>query len=96
MKIPKKITIGSHTYKVRISTDLWKREGLFGSAQHNIQLIEIETGQHPEGVHISFVHELLHCVDKCYNNHALAEETIDALAEGLSQVFLQLGIKFEP
>lgn len=96
MKIPKFIKVGGHTYEVVFAEGLWMRDGLVGQARHYTeQTLEVEAALCPEGIGLSFVHETLHAIDRIYNNHALSEDAVDALAEGLFQVLSDMGITFE-
>lgn len=95
MKIPESIKVGGHTYKIIFSETLWIREGNIGQARHNTdQTIELEVRLHPDQTAASFLHEMLHAIDRVYNKGSLAEDEIDAIAEGLFQVLSDMGIFF--
>ena len=94
MEIPESIKVGGHTYQVIVRLGVWREAGNHGESLHNLQEIRLEKLQSPEMLESAFIHEILHCVDRVYNNHNLAEETVDALAEGLYQVLSDMGITF--
>jgi len=96
MKIPPSIKVGGHTYTVSFVEKLWMREGNLGQARHNTdQIIELEVALHPEQTAATFLHEVMHVVDRVYNKGSLSEDAIDAMAEGLFQVLSDMGITFE-
>ena len=96
MKIPESIKVGGHTYSIVFTDQLWMREGNLGQARHNMeQLIQLEPNLHPEQVNVSFWHEVLHVVDRVYNNNQLGESSVDCISEGLFQVLSGMGITFE-
>ena len=94
MRIPASIKVGGHTYKVIVKLGLWREAGNHGESLHNLQEIRLETLQHSEMLGAAFIHEILHCIDRVYNNHNLTEDVVDAIAEGLYQVLNDLGVTF--
>ena len=94
IKIPDKIQVGGHEYRVVYRDDLDRTERWRGTANHVNLSIEIDS--HEEGTRLmsTFLHELLHSVDKIYNCAAIPEEGIDAISEGLTQALQSMGIKF--
>ena len=91
MKIPDKIKVAGHTYKVIWDDEKLSNEGFTGLACHNeliIYLCKIYRGEKlaKSVIEETLLHEILHTVDVNYNNHALNEDTIDRLSEGLHQV----------
>ena len=95
MKIPSEIKVAGHTYKVVFEDGLWINENLVGQVQYNKQVIRLEPKSHPEMITAALHHEVLHIIDRHFNNQRLDEDTIDALAEGLFQVLGSMGITFE-
>lgn len=96
MKIPKSIKVGGHTYKVILRDYLWMEEGNIGQARHNTnQIIEIDPKLHPEQIGCTFWHEVLHTINRIYNNNQLGEDDVNAISEGLFQVLSDMGITFE-
>ena len=96
MKIPESIKVGGHTYRVLFRDDLWLEEGNVGQARHNTrQIIEIDPKLDPEQIGCTLWHEIIHTINRIYNNNQLGERDIDAVAEGLFQVLSDMGITFE-
>ena len=95
MKIPKSIKVGGHTYKVVIDEHLWHNENLHGEADYNNHIIKLDPAGHRESFAQTFLHEVLHVIDKHFDNKALTEDEIDSMAEGLFQVLSDMGITFE-
>ena len=92
MKIPKKIKVGGHIYDVDTNYFFKERFDRCGSSDHQqkeIKITKIDTGgrpRHISDVEVTFIHELLHCVDEVYNANSLEEKSVSVLAEGLYQV----------
>ena len=91
MKIPDKIKVAGHTYKVVWDDGKLSNEGFAGLACHNeliIYLCKIYRGEKLAKSIIEEIvlHEIIHTIDVNYNNHSLDEKTVDRLSEGLYQV----------
>ena len=91
MKIPDKIRVAGHTYKIVWDDKYLTNEGYVGLSVHNKLLIYLCKKYRGEKLSKSiieetFLHEILHTIDANYNNHSLNEETVDRLSEGLYQV----------
>jgi len=91
MKIPDKIRVAGHTYKIVWDDKYLTNEGYVGLSVHNKLLIYLCKKYRGEKLSKSiieetFLHEILHTIDANYNNHSLSEETVDRLSEGLYQV----------
>lgn len=92
MKIPKKVKIGGHIYKVDEDYKFIERSDLQGLCDHYQRAIFITpfdtNGSKRErtGIEETFIHELIHCVDEIYNGKKLEEETVKRISEGLYQV----------
>jgi len=91
MKIPEKIKVAGHYYKVKWDDEYLSNEGYLGLSVHRkllMWLCKIYRGDKLSKslIEQTVIHEILHCVDTAYNNHALDEDTIDRLSEGLYQV----------
>ena len=102
MKIPKSLKVGGHTYKVILPYHFKEKYDIFGQSHHPSQEIRIGTDdgngirRNEEGIETTFIHEILHCVDKIYNGDELFEKLgetgIEKIAEGLYQVFKDNGL----
>lgn len=92
MKIPDKLKVGGHTYKIIRDYKFQERTDLIAQAEHISQEIRLApmdvTGNemHPEKMEEMFLHELLHCVDNVFNGQKIDEASITNFSEGLCQV----------
>jgi len=91
MKIPEKIKVAGHVYKVKWDDRYLTNEGYVGLSIHNKLLIYLCKKYRgnilaKSVIEETFLHEILHCIDTNYNNHELSEEQVDRLSEGLYQV----------
>ena len=91
MKIPDKIKVAGHYYKVKWNDKWLTDNGYVGYSFHNkllIFLCKIFRGDKLSKsiIEETLLHEIVHCVDANYNNHSLSEETVNRLSEGLYQV----------
>ena len=91
MKIPDKIKVAGHEYKIIWDDKYLTNEGYVGLSIHNQLLIYMCKRYRGKKlsktvIEETLLHEILHCVDTMYNNHSLGEETVDRLSEGLYQV----------
>ena len=91
MKIPDKVKVGGHYYKVIWDDKRLSDEGFIGLACHNaliIYLCKIYRGEKlaKSIIEENLIHEIIHTVDVNYNNHSLDEDTINRLSEGIYQV----------
>jgi len=98
MKIPSKIKIGGYIYKVIKDYKFKERIDLIGQADHD--LLEIRLSQKDTGgnqketsvIEATYIHEVLHCINKIYNGSKLEEKDIIQLGEGLYQVLIDNGM----
>jgi len=92
MKIPDKVKIAGHYYKV-----IWDDKGLIKKhliGQSSNDFKEIRLCKHYKSkrsrarseIEETFLHEIIHTVDRHYNNDSLSEKTVDRLSQGLYQV----------
>ena len=91
MRIPKKVKVGGHWYKVHIGYIFKERFDRSGDTDSDIK--EIRIAKETLGVPLPksqveqvFIHEILHAIDWVYNSDELEEKQIKRLAEGLYQV----------
>ena len=78
MKIPKKLKIGAHTYKIQIVKDLDK----CGSTDRMKETISLADWLPKSQLEATLIHEILHAI-----NNEMDHERLDSLAEQLYQVF---------
>jgi len=91
MKIPDKLKVAGHEYKIKWDDEYLSNEGYVGLSIHNKLLVFLckifrGTKLSKSIIEETLLHEILHCVDANYNNHLLSEETVDRLSAGLYQV----------
>lgn len=90
MKIPNKIKVAGKIYTVIVPYAFTERRDIQGQADHNLCIIRVSDSS-PDGaysretVEETFFHELLHAVDRAYNNGDLDEKVLSQLSEGLYQ-----------
>jgi len=93
MKIPKKVKISGLTYDVKMPYNFTDNAEFWGLCCHQEQEIRISTKttasieRKKESIDETFLHELLHAIDRIYNNASLTEEQVTRLSFGLHQVF---------
>jgi len=91
MKIPKKIKVAGHIYKIKFDDKKLFKERLFGQADFIQTTIRIskkydKTKRAKSEIERTLMHEIVHVVDRHYNNCVLGEKTVARLSEGLYQV----------
>jgi len=91
MKIPEKVKVAGHEYKIVFDDKYLSDNDLLGEISHKRLIISICESQ--KGVKLSqsvieenLLHEILHAIDCNYNNHSLNEQDITNMAVGLYQV----------
>ena len=94
VQIPETIKIGGFDYSVCYDDDELTRRrewGHFWPLQRQLSLMKKAS---PQQLNCTFIHELLHAVDDIYLADQLEEGIVFSLANGLHQIFEQLGIRF--
>ena len=92
MKIPKKVKIGGHWYRVLYPYIFKEDKTLWGQTDHatlEMRIAEQDGAGNkvdPSKIGEIFIHEILHCVDEIYNGGRLEEDTIKRISQGLYQV----------
>ncbi len=97
VKIPKRLRVAGHTYKISINTRTDKgldSEHYRGVHSDLLRTIEIKSNLSEEETSCTFLHECIHAVDVTYCASHLAEDDIRSLANGLHQILEQLGVRF--
>ena len=93
MRLPKKVKIAGHTYKVIYPYKFkGKEKGILGQCVYNQSIIRI-IDKDRWGCKLSasrsqqiLLHEILHAINCHYNNYRLKEEDVERIAEGIYQV----------
>jgi len=92
MKFLKKIKIAGHEYKIIYPCNSITKDGAVGTASHDFDEIKIcekyknKRARVNSEIEETLLHEILHCVDRTYNNAMLSENQINRLSQGLYQV----------
>ena len=92
MKIPSKIKVAGHYYKVKWDSKGLSEKHLIGSGNNDFKEIRLckyyksKRARAKSEIEETFMHEILHTIDKHYNNDSLPEKVIDRLSNGLYQV----------
>lgn len=97
VRLPRSVRIAGTTYKIKSDTKTDREldaNHWSASALGYNRRISISTRSDPQTFSESFLHEILHRVDGHYNNDDLSEKEVGVLANGLHQVFEQLGVRF--
>uniref|UniRef100_A0A6M3IG10 Peptidase n=1 Tax=viral metagenome TaxID=1070528 RepID=A0A6M3IG10_9ZZZZ len=94
IKLPKTIKIGGFDHSIIMDGEDCDNSGAWGLYSFRRKTITLDSGLTPQHLSCEFIHELLHGVDQVYNGASLSEDTVKAMANGLHQVFEQLGVRF--
>lgn len=97
IKIPDTIKIGGFDYKIRTDDEAARSlqaSSLVGEHSAIELVLRLHPLQVPQQFSNTFIHEILHGVDRVYNGGSLTEQQSSVLANGLHQIFEQLGITF--
>ena len=98
MKVPENIEIGGFTYKIEMSEETsaeMESKRCYADTSHYLKRIRLSNRCSNQQMTNDFLHEVLHCVSYIYSDDSVNEETIVVLANGLHQVFNQLGVVFD-
>jgi len=96
IKIPQKIKVGGHYVRTFYEAKLLDNHGKYAQSRFPELEIAVQERDMTESMKTqSWIHEVLHFIDKAYNNYSLNEETIDALASGIHGVLVDMGIEFD-
>ena len=96
IKVPSKIKILSHTYKVRFGMKDLVAAGAMGLTRHLHQEIILDgVNIPPSELNQTFLHELMHVVERHFCLK-LGDDDIDRISEGLATVlFDNFGIELD-
>ena len=94
IKVPKTIQVGGHVYTLSFS-EAPRDDGNAAQVNHRLQTIQMLRDRKSTKRQASLIHELLHIIDVVYLNSKLGEDEINGLAQGLNQIFPQLGIELD-
>ena len=98
VKVPKTIKIGGFTYKITLDDERATKEldsdGAWGKLYADMRVIHISRAAEGEQFDNTFLHEIIHAINNIYCNKDMGEKLTTDIANGLHQVFEQLGIRF--
>jgi len=92
MKIPNKIKVAGHWYKIKWDDKGLAKEYLIGQTNNDFKEIRIcrhfksKRARAKSEIEETLMHEILHAVDKNYNDASLSEKEVNRLSQGLYQV----------
>ena len=92
MKIPNKIKIAGHQYKIIIDDKGLSKKHIVGEYSNDYKEIRLckhyksKRARAKSEVEETLMHEIIHAIDVHYNNGSLSEKTTDRLSNGLYQV----------
>ena len=92
MKIPKKVRIAGHNYKILWDDKGLSKKRLIGNMNNDFKEIRLckyyksSRARAKSEIEETFIHEIMHGIDKYYNNNSLSEKALDRLSTGLYQV----------
>ncbi len=92
MKIPNKIKVAGHWYKIKWDDKGLAKEYLIGQTNNDFKEIRLcryyksKRARAKSEIEETFMHEILHTVDRHYNNDSLSEKAVNRLSQGLYQV----------
>lgn len=98
VKLPDKVKIGGHWYKVLFPYKFVERIDINGLTDHDTVEIKISEGDGisqklaESKIMETFFHEIIHAIDYIYNANSLDEPTVKRLAQGLYQFLTDNGL----
>ena len=87
IKIPNKVKIASHEYRIEFNPLLWHEEGLKGCANHIKQKIQVDPVLAPSQKLTTLLHEINHIISEVYRCK-LDEDEIDKMAQGMAELLV--------
>ena len=96
IRVPKQIKIGVNCYQVEHLPDELFNDNEYGAAWHRKQKITIDPSSHSVQKYTTFLHEIIHLIEKSYCFRVDSDGNVDRLACGLAE-FLRnnLGIELD-
>ena len=92
MRIPKILRIAGHNYRVIWDDERLSKEGSIGDINNDFKEIALckyykrsKRARAHSDIEQALVHEIMHGIDRHFNNDSLSEKVIDRLANGLYQ-----------
>ena len=95
MKVPRRISIGAHSYSISYDSKLEERHKKLGLIDITNGIILIEPKQINSAKTDTLLHELLHVINFYYCNRSIDEDYIQYFATGLSNLLHGLGLELD-
>ena len=92
MKIPKKLKVAGHYYKVIFDNEGLSKKHLVGQSNNDFKEIRLckyyksKRARAKTEIEETLMHEIMHTIDRHYNNDNLTEKEVSRLSQGLYQV----------
>lgn len=87
MRIPKKMKIGGHIYKVEVVNLIDNDENIFGQCCADTNTIRLKKTSSQSTQDVAFIHEIFHVINCHVINWEVDEEKTEYLAQALYQTF---------
>ncbi len=100
IEIPDNLKIGGHEYKIQCSQeedailDAQPPAGWWGRHSEANRIIVIHSKASPTQQSRTFLEEAGHAINNVYSGNAIEHDKVKDYAEGLLQLFEQLGVRF--
>ena len=94
IKVPGKVQIGGHSFGIIFDDDL-RDQALWGQIRYKEEVIGINPKCPPIQRMDSLTHEVIHMVDEFFMGGQLGEGQVMLLAEGFTQIMVQIGIELD-
>ena len=96
IKIPSRLKIGGHYVSIFYEDKLMDNHGKYGQSRFAECEIALQDRDMAESSKVqSLLHEILHFIDRAYNNCNMDEATIDAVATGLHAMLVDMEIEID-
>lgn len=95
IKVPRRIQVGGHIYSIDYNEELQRKENRWGTHDHHSLEIEIYPHTSSTVKSSTLLHELLHAITVVYSQSKCDDDTIQSIAEGLTQIMGQMGITLD-
>ena len=98
MRLPNTVQVGGYSYTIDTSEQAaleLQDKVAYGDHSSSLKRIRLNRKATQQQLDNDFLHEAMHAVDHVYFDGKTGEAVLCGLANGLHQVFNQLGIHFE-
>lgn len=92
IKVPQEVQVGGHVYVIELDGEDLKDSHNWGETNFRTLTIKIDKERGLSQRQETLLHELIHVIDEVYMHCRLTEDQVDALGQGLNQIFFDFGI----